>query len=348
MKAAVYSAFGGPITVERLPEPAPPDDGAVIRVAATGVCRSDWHGWRGHDPDIRSFPHVPGHELAGEVVDVGRAARRDWIGRRVTVPFVAGCGACRECQRGDPQVCRRQFQPGFTGWGSFAEFVAVRYADANLVPLPESVSSVAAASLGCRLATAYRAVVEQARVGQGDWLAVHGCGGVGLAAVMIGAALGARVIAVDVRPEPLALARDLGAETTIDASEITDVPSAIHDLTDGGADASLDALGTRATFTGSVLSLRRRGRHVQVGLLAGDQSDPPAPMGRVVAWELELLGSHGLAAHAYPALLGLIESGKLDPTRLVARTITLDEAPAALMALDEYAGCGVTVVSLAG
>src|SRR5205085_2030329 len=153
----VYHEFGGKIATETVPDPAPPPDGVVIRIEATGLCRSDWHGWRGHDPDINRFPHVPGHEFAGTVVAVGRDVLRSWLGQRVTMPFAAGCGACDECRRGNQHICDRQYQPGFSGWGSFAEYVAVPYAKVNLVPLPDSVPSVTAAALGCRVATAYRA-----------------------------------------------------------------------------------------------------------------------------------------------------------------------------------------------
>jgi hypothetical protein len=198
MRAAYYEAFGGPIRICDLPCPSPAPDGVVVRVEATGICRSDWHGWLGHDPDVH-LPHVPGHELAGVVEAVGADVKGWRPGDRVTVPFVCGCGGCPQCQTGNQQVCDHQKQPGFTHWGSFAEYVALRYADQNLVALPENVDSVAAASLGCRFVTSFRAVLAQGRLQPGEWLAVHGCGGVGLAAIMIGAAVGAQVVAVDIR-----------------------------------------------------------------------------------------------------------------------------------------------------
>lgn len=343
MKAVVYHEFGGPIAIESLPDPTPAPAGAVIRVEATGLCRSDWHGWRGHDPDIKALPHVPGHELAGVVVAVGSDVHRAAVGQRVTIPFVAGCGACPECQRGNQHICDRQYQPGFTGWGSFAEYVAVRYADGNLVPLPENISSLAAAALGCRLATAYRAVRAQGAVEPGQWVAVHGCGGVGLSATMVAHALGARVIAVDVRNEPLELARSLGAEIVLNAESTADIPAAIHEVTGRGADVSLDALGSAATFANSIRSLRKRGRHVQVGILTERDKIPTPVINRLIGHELVIAGSHGLQAHAYPALLELIQTGKLDPTRLIDRTASLDEAPGALASMDDYRGCGVTV-----
>jgi alcohol dehydrogenase len=260
------------------------------------------------------------------------------------MPFVAGCGHCRECDAGAAQVCDRQFQPGFTAWGAFAERVAVPYADFNLVRLPDTLDFVTAASLGCRLSTAYRAVALQGRVAAGQWVAVHGCGGVGLSAVMIARALGARVVAVDIRDDALELAKQFGAESTISANRISDVPLGIRELTDGGAHVSLDALGGRVTCANSIRGLRKRGRHVQVGLLAGDDATPPVPMELVVARELEIAGSHGLAAADYAGLFRLIETGKIDPRRLVLQTIRLDEVPTALPALGTFDIVGMTVV----
>jgi alcohol dehydrogenase len=343
MKAVTYHQFGGPIAVETLPDPALAADGAVIHVEATGLCRSDWHGWRGHDPDIREFPHVPGHEFAGRVVDVGRDVSRSFVGQRVTVPFVAGCGECFECRRGNEHICDFQYQPGFNGWGSFAEFVSVRYAAGNLVSLPENISSVAAAALGCRVATSYRAVAVQGAAQPGEWVAVHGCGGAGLAAVAVARALDARVIAVDIRPEPLALAKRLGAEVVLNAKQVGDIPQAIQEITGRGADLSLDTLGSAITVTNSILSLRKLGRHVQVGHLSDRETLPAAVVRRAIGYELDLKGSHGLQARAYPGLFELIERGKLDPALLVERTTSLDEAPAALEAMQGYSGCGVTV-----
>jgi alcohol dehydrogenase len=344
MRALLFEQFKGPLRVAEVPDPVPHPDGVVIEVKATGLCRSDWHGWQGHDADIQSLPHVPGHEFAGLVAAVGDSVRKWRVGDRVTIPFVAGCGSCWECVAGHPQVCERQFQPGFTAWGSFAERVAVRYADCNLVRLPEKLDFATAASLGCRTATAYRAVAQQGRVRPGDWIAIHGAGGVGLSAVAIAKALGARPIAIDIRPKPLALALELGAEEVVNAAETPDVPQRIREITGRGANVSLDALGSRVTATNSILCLARRGRHVQVGLLAGDQSNPPLPMGPVISWELEIVGSHGMAAIAFPELLELVTSGRVPIAQLVTRRISLDEAPACLAALNDFSELGVTVI----
>jgi alcohol dehydrogenase len=344
MRAVAYRAFGGPLAVETFPDPTPPDDGVVIAVQANGICRSDWHGWQGHDPDITALPHIPGHELAGEVVAVGKDVRRWVVGDRVTVPFVLGCGRCPDCAKGDHQVCAHQYQPGFSGWGSFAEYVALPYADVNLVSIPEALDYASVASLGCRFATSFRAVVAQGRVRPGEWVVVFGCGGVGLSALMIAASMGALVIAVDIKPEALTLAKTLGATHVINSREVPDVVQAIRDLTQGGAHVSLDALGNTNTARSSILSLRRRGRHVQVGLMVADDANPPLPMGRVIGWELEIYGSHGLQAHVYPEMLRLIEHGALDPARLVTRRVSLDDVPGVLEGMSTFGSTGIEVM----
>lgn len=344
MRAVLYERFGHSPRVATVPDPSPPPHGAVIEVRATGVCRSDWHGWMGHDPDI-VLPHVPGHEFAGVVRAVGADVRRFGGGERVTTPFVNACGSCPECLAGDQQVCRAQTQPGFTHWGSFAQYVVVHHADLNLVPLPDSLDDATAASLGCRFVTAFRAVVDQGEVGEGQWLAVHGCGGVGLSAVMIATAAGAKVVAIDVVPGALERARSLGAVATVDPREVASVPEAVIEASGGGVHVSLDALGHPDTCVASVESLRRRGRHVQVGLLLGEQARPPIPMDRVVAHELRIVGSHGMQAHRYDEMLAMIEAGQLDPSKLLGRTISLEESIEALTTMDRPGSVGVTVVT---
>jgi alcohol dehydrogenase len=341
MRAVVVDAVRAQPEVRDVPEPSAPAGGVVVRVAATGLCRSDWHAWAGHD-DI-AFPHVPGHELAGEVVEVGPGVDNWRVGDRVTVPFVCGCGRCEWCRSGNAQVCPDQQQPGFTHWGSFAELVALHAADTNLVAVPGAVDLATAAGLGCRFATAFRALAARARLIEGEWVTVIGAGGVGLSAVMIARALGARVVAVDRNPEALAVAADLGADHVL-LADGTDVPAAVADLTGGGSHIAVDAVGSEQTCADAILALRRRGRLAQVGLLPPVEGHPRVPMARVIAWELELLGSHGMAATDYPAMLALIESGALDPARLVERTIGLAEAAALLPAFDTATVAGMTIV----
>ena len=347
VRAAIYREYRGPITIEPLPDPEPAPDGVVLRVEANGICRSDWHGWVGHDPDI-VLPHVPGHEIAGVVEEVGRDVRRWQPGDRVSVPFIAGCGRCRPCRAGDQQVCDRQFQPGFHGWGGFAERVGLRHADLTLAALPDEVGFVDAASLGCRFATSFRAVQGQGRVKGGDWVAVHGCGGVGLAAVMIATAMGANVVAVDIRQGALRMAREVGAVAAVDASTSADTAGEVRDATNGGAHVSIDALGHPDTCFNSVACLRKRGRHVQVGLMTGDHRNARVPMDRVIAWELEMVGSHGLQAQEYDRILRMVATGSVDPARLVTRTVDLEEGVGVLTGMDGYNVLGVVVIDRFG
>ena len=344
MRAAVYETFGGPIQIQDVPDPVVPKDGVVLKTGATGLCRSDWHGWQGHD-DLIQLPHVPGHEMAGTVVAVGKTVRNWQIGERVTLPFVGSCGTCPQCVSGNQQVCDYQIQPGFSNWGSYAEYVAIERADANLVSLPDSLSDEAAASLGCRFITAFRAIVDQGRLSAGEWVAVHGCGGVGLSAIMIASALGANVVAVDIAEDKLELARSLGAKLTINAVENPKVSRQVREMTGGGAHLSIDALGSPQTCFNSIANLRKRGRHVQVGLLLGDERHPAVPMSRVIAHELEILGSHGMQPHRYPALLAMIAAGKLNPERLIGKRISLDQAPEELIGMSNFQGVGVTVIN---
>jgi len=341
----LYTEFRTRPSIQNLPDPEPPDHGVVVEVKASGVCRSDWHGWMGHDPDI-ALPHVPGHELAGVVVETGDMVERWRVGDRVTVPFVAGCGACPECGSGNQQVCPNQSQPGFTKWGSFAEHVALDYADENLVAVPDSMAFTTAAGLGCRFATSFRAVVDQAETNPGEFVVVHGCGGVGLSAVMIAVALGARVVAVDIDTDRLDFASEIGAEVTIDTTRLSadEVVSAVRDLTGGGAHVSIDAFGSAATCHNSIANLRRRGRHIQVGLMTGHDAETSVPFDLVISGELRVMGSHGMPAHRYPAMLKMIEDGRLAPDRLVRRCVSLDESVEVLVTMDQFDGTGVTVI----
>jgi alcohol dehydrogenase len=354
VRAMVMQRVGGVLEVREMPDPVPPAGGVVVQVRATGLCRSDWHAWAGHD-DI-TLPHVPGHELAGIITDVGSGVENWSAGDRVTVPFVEGCGRCEWCWSGNAQVCPDQQQPGFTHWGSFAELVALHAADVNLVAIPEGVPFEAAASLGCRFATAYRALTGRARLAAGEWVTVVGAGGVGLSSVMIAKALGARVIAVDHTPGALEVAKALGADHVLASCGSVSggspssgfvsgaIPQQVHEITDGGSHVAIDAVGSEETCADSILSLRRRGRHVQVGLLPPMDGHPRVPMARVIGWELDLLGSHGMAAADYPGMLALIESGTLRPQNLIERVIGLTEAAALLPELNRASPAGMTII----
>ena len=344
MKAVLIEKFQQAPKLVTVDDPIPEPHGVVIKVEATGVCRSDWHAWMGHDTDV-NLPHVPGHEFAGVIEAIGKDVQNWGVGDRVTVPFISGCGSCSECHAGHQQVCHNQEQPGFTHWGSFAEYVSIHQADLNLVALPETMDFATAASLGCRFATSFRAIVDQGNTSAGQWVAIHGCGGVGLSAIMIANAVGANVIAVDIDNEKLALAKELGAVAGINGLTENDISAAVIELTKGGAHVSLDALGHPVTCFNSIQNLRPRGKHIQVGLMLGEHKNPQIPMAKVIGKELEILGSHGMQAHRYGAMLDMIGSGKLNPSKLVGDQICLADAPDALINMDKFQSIGATVIT---
>ncbi|CAB9522937.1 L-threonine 3-dehydrogenase [Seminavis robusta] len=356
MRAAIYRSFGGPIRIETVTLPSTPLDGLIVQVMATGVCRSDWHGYKGHDGDVRNhgLPFCPGHELSGIVYKVGEQVCNFSVGDRIAVPFILSCGQCSYCHEGKPTVCSDQQQPGFTQWGSFAEYVALPRADRNVRKIPASVSFVQAAALGCRFTTAYRAVLQQGRLDQkssNSTVAVFGCGGLGLSCIMIAAATGnaGKIIAIDVSPLALQKAKELGATHTVQAASKensnVDVQEKVFEITKGhGADLTLDAAGFASTCENAVYCTKRGGRMVQVGLPIGEVK-PVVPMGLVAGRELELVGSHGFAAVDLPDLLEMVVSGKLDPGKLVEKEVTLEEGARAIEDMDNGSPLGMTIVT---
>ena len=343
MRAVCYEQFQGPIGLTEVADPVPQKSGVVVKVAASGLCLSDWHGWMGHDPDI-VLPHVPGHELAGTIVEVGKGVKKWKSGDRITVPFVGGCGNCAYCLQVDPQVCDHQFQPGFTAWGSFAEYVAIDYAEDNLVALPEDLDFTQAASLGCRFITAYRGLVDQGRLRAGQRVAIFGCGGVGLSAIQIAKALGAEVYAVDITTEKCQHALELGADHAFN-SRTSDPVEIIRELSRGGVHVSMDALGQTSTCLQGIQSLRKRGKHIQVGLMTGKHAHPALPMDKIIAHELEILGSHGMQAAKYPEMFSLIKSNRIDLNKMIRNRVSLSEVPELLPQMKETSQAGITVIN---
>ncbi|KAL7484873.1 hypothetical protein ACHAW6_010485 [Cyclotella cf. meneghiniana] len=377
MIGAVYESFNDQIKISNsLPIPRPSPDGVVVKIMATGVCRSDWHGWRGHDDDIKQFlrkcgpPFVPGHEASGVVVEVGPDVRKIRVGDRVAIPFILSCGKCRECgdDRKRPTVCENQHQPGFTMWGTFAEYCAVTRADRNLKIIPDGVSTIEAAALGCRFTTAYRAVLQQGQLcrdgndsSDEKTIAVFGCGGLGLSCIAIAAAFGARrVVAVDVSSDALRKAKELGATHTVLATisnpskdydpQNNTVYQDIMKISDGvGADLTIDAGGFEQTCLDAVWSCRRGGRMVQVGL---PSSPPKIPMSRVAGREISIVGSHGFSSvedssgiSALDHILELVKTGKLRPKMLVDREVSLEEGVQELMNMNKTSPLGIVMIT---
>lgn len=342
MRAAILTEWRGELSLEDVAEPACPADGVVLSVLACGVCRSDWHGWVGGNRKI-SLPHIPGHEYCGVIEEVGPEVRQWRPGDRVIAPFILACGACPDCRAGNQTICAQQEVPGFTGPGAFAERIAVIRADTNLARLPEGMDPALAAALGCRVTTAWHALTGRAALRPTEWLAIHGTGGVGLAAVLLAKAIGARVVAVDVVPEKLVNARTLGADATVNATE-GDAAEAIREISGGGADVSLEALGIPQTTAASIRCLRPMGRHIQVGYPAGEHAAMTLPMDAIYGGQLALYGTRGMPAWRYPSLFALIEGG-LDLGPMIARRVPLSAATAELAAFDGPTPPGVAVIT---
>lgn len=351
MRAAQMTAFRGPLQVAQVPVMAPRSDGAVVQVEASGICRSDWHFWNQDWTWMGvniPLPAVMGHEFGGVVVEVGRDVRTVKVGDRVTVPFHESDGTCPQCRAGFQNLCDHGVQFAIDRTGGWAQYVTITAADLNCIQLPEGVDSLAAAALGCRFMTSYRAVVHRGRVQPGQWVAVHGCGGIGLSAVQIAAAMDAMVVAIDIDGRKLAKARDEGAVATIDARGLTpdQVGQAVKEATGGGAHVSIDGLGRGFTAQQSIQSLRKRGRHVQVGLTSQEERGMVSiPIDFLVNREFEVVGSLGNPQPNYPELLALVAKGKLNPARLVTRQVALEDVTDTLQRMTRFDTVGFEVIT---
>ena len=377
MQAAVYHEFGGPIRIETIPIPTCPDDGVLIRVKAVGVCRSDWHGWRGHDSDIvqHGLPFVPGHEVCGMIVEIGKHAETSLqqqstgssntsskfrVGDRVAVPFILSCGACVYCQHyHQSTVCTAQKQPGFTQYGGFAEYLAVPRAVRNLALLPTNVTYPQAAALGCRFTTAYRAVLQQGRLSADvdTSIAIFGCGGLGLSCIMWAVTTGCPfIIAMDVSDQALHKAQQLGATHIINTRnmDIATLRRHVEEIVQNdGVDVSVEASGFITACENAIHCTRRGGRMVQVGLLSSSTSSDPhqpqqhpiIPMNMIAGKEIELIGSHGFAATDLSVLLDMVSRNVIDPSLLIEREVTLAEGAQAIEDMDHSSPLGIIVVT---
>lgn len=343
MRAALLNDWRSELQIENVATPECPQDGVVLNVLACGICRSDWHAWTGSDGPL-PFPHILGHEYCGVVEEIGSRVTKWKKGDRVIAPFILACGHCNSCAAGNQTTCDEQILPGFNAPGAFAEYVAVPHAETNLTALPESMDEALAASLGCRATTAWHGLTGRAALQGGEWLAIYGGGGVGVAALLLGKALGARVVVVDVVQDKLDYATKHGADAVVDASK-TDPVEAIREITSGGAHVSLEALGFPETTVNSIKSLRKLGRHIQIGMPAGDHLNMEIPMDAVYSGQLALYGTRGMPAWRYPSLLSLIEGGSVDLSPMIARKVALSNITEELQAFDKPAPPGVAVIT---
>lgn len=340
MRAAVIHTFNEDLMLEDAPDPACPENGVVLQVEACGVCRSDYHGWVGEHPLVTAG-HILGHEYCGTVVEAGARAKHA-VGDRLIAPFILACGDCPACATGVSNTCAHQIVPGFSAPGAYAEYVAVPY-DHNLVYLPEGMAPALAAGLGCRVTTAWHALTDRAAVKAGEWVAVHGTGGIGLASLLLAKMLGARVVVVDVVQEKLRHALSLGADAAVNASE-KDPAAAIREITDGGAQVSIEALGIEATTNASVECLATLGRHVHVGMPAGN-GRMEINLRAIYSKQLSFFGTRGMPSWKYPSLLDMIGRGQVDIRPMVAREVALSHASDELRAMHGPTQPGTAVIT---
>jgi D-arabinose 1-dehydrogenase-like Zn-dependent alcohol dehydrogenase len=349
MKAAVVEEIARPLVVHaNWPDPECGPDDAVVEVQANGICLSDHHLWQGGWPWLgiaTQTPIVLGHEFCGVLEEVGASVTRFKKGDRVAIPFNHSCGRCEQCQAGHQNVCLDLRMPMLHYTGGFGRYAKVARADVNLVHLPPSISYLEAGAMGCRFMTSWHGIVDQAKVGAGEWVAVFGCGGIGLASVNIAAALGANVIAVSRTPAKLEMAKQLGAVAAVDAGD-SHVVEQIIEMTGGGAHVSVDALGDAPTALPAIACLRTRGRHLRLGISSKQQGGTiPLPVDLFVFKELKFIGSLGMQAARFPAMLHMVESGKLQPGKLITGTVAIEEAGAALAGVGKFSTIGMTVIT---
>ena len=353
MDAVVFQGVGEPLELREVDRPDCGPDEAIVETEACGICRSDWHAWQGDWDWIGLVPRpglIFGHEPVGRVVEVGDNVTRFDEGDRVTNPFNLSDGTCPYCRAGKANICESSIPMGFVGFqkGAFAEEYSVRNADQNLIEVPDDVAAEKIAGLGCRFATAFHGVTKRVDVGPGDWVAVHGCGGVGMSAIHTVNALGGNVIAIDIVEEKLDKAKELGASEGINSQNVKDVPQAVKSITDGsrGVEVSVEALGISETIQNSVNSLAPGGQHLQVGMTTSEESGQvELPIDFMVQNEREFYGTYGMPPHEYDEIFRMMRSGKIEPGRIVSETCSLGDVPNVMERLGEYDTMGIPVCS---
>lgn len=319
MRAAIFQGSGRPLVVGEVPRPVPGPDDALVKVAACGFCHTDLHYLDHAVPTAKGPPLILGHEISGVVEELGIGSSVRSIGDRVLVPSVLPCRNCEYCRSGRGNICPYLQMPGNHIDGGFAEYVRIPARD--LVPLPSDLNLASSAVIADALTTPYHAVVRRARVQSGDWVVVVGCGGVGINAVQFAAAVGASVIAVDLRAEKREAALRLGACEALDPREYLDLGREVRKRSGGGADVALEVVGTPETVTLALSTLRRGGRLCVVGY---SDSVVPIPLNRLMFFEYEIVGSLGCRPVDYPRVIEMVRKGMVSLDAVVTATLPLD------------------------
>ncbi|MHA2392770.1 MAG: zinc-binding dehydrogenase [Promethearchaeota archaeon] len=326
MRAAIFEKVKEPLKLDNN-FPTPSISGelgqAVIEVVACGVCHTDF-GYLEHGvPTVKPPPLILGHEISGRIKDLSEDVTNFKIGDHVIIPAVLSCGYCNNCRTGRENICSNQKMIGNHIDGGFAELIKVPIKD--IVHLPNELPIEDSCIISDAISTPYHAVKNRGQVRPGDWVVVIGCGGIGLNVVQNVKVAGGLAVAVDIIPEKLEIAKQIGAEHTILAKDMDDreVVGAIRKITSGGADIVFEAIGNPVTMKQGFNSLRTGGRLVAVGYSTKrwDGFD----IGRVMFREMEVIGSLGCRPVDYPHIIELVKNGSLQLKPLITHKFPLTE-----------------------
>lgn len=332
MKAAVLASKDAhELKMMEVKTPAPREGELLIKVAACGLCRTDLHYLHGL-PTFKAPPIVLGHEVSGRVAGLGASVEGWKEGEAVLLPPVIPCGACEYCWKGRGTLCLKQQMFGNHTDGGFAEFVTVP-ASATF-RLPSSVPLEAGSIVADAVSTPYHAVVNRAQLKPGEWAAIFGCGGVGLSAVQVAKAVGARVVAVDIAPWKLETASALGADAVVDSRDAKAAAKEIRKITGGGADAAFEVIGNPEVLDLATQVVKWGGRVIVVGY-----SEKPALLqsGRIMFRELEVKGSLGCGLQDFPHVIDLVARGKVRLDKMVTHRFALADINEGFRMLDKGA-----------
>jgi 6-hydroxycyclohex-1-ene-1-carbonyl-CoA dehydrogenase len=337
VKAAVFYAAHEPMRIEDVPTPQPRAGEILIRVAGCGVCHTDLHYLDHGTPTFKQPPVILGHEIAGTVAALGAGVTVLKEADRVLVPAVLSCGHCTLCRTGRENICENSQMLGNHIDGGYAEYVAVPAKD--VFRMPDDVPLVEGSVIADAVTTPFHAVVRRGKVAAGDWVIVFGCGGVGLSLVQVAAAVGARVIAVDVKDAKLETARRFGATATLNPAAVPKLDKAVRALSGGGVDVAFEAVGKATAQEAALNCLRTGGRLVLVGY---SPETLPLNAGRVMFRELDIMGSLGCRPVDYPRAIELVRQGKVRLADMVTHRFPLDRIGEAMDTL--RAGDAIRIV----
>ncbi len=320
MKAAVFHEPKQPLKIEDVETPKIESHEILVKIAACGVCNTDMHYIDHGVSTFKKPPLILGHEPSGIVEEAGAGVKNFKVGDRVLIPPVFSCGYCANCRLGRENICFNMVMLGNHIDGAFAEYTKVPAKDCQHLPeeLPLEESSIIADAIS----TPYHAVKNRAQVRPGDSVVVFGCGGVGINVVQVASAAGGSVIAVDVVDNKLDMAKKLGAQHTINASDKEDkaLLKEIRVLTGGGADIAIEAIGNPKTIELASAAVKAGGLHCQVGYT---HHSVPMNAGRLMFREIEIKGSLGCRPVDYPKIIEMVKTGKIQLEPVVTHKFKL-------------------------